>query len=308
MELLFAGNYHLDNKKLQELNRIGIHVHIMKEENSSLFVESERIDAVVCNWLFVNHDIRQFTNLKYVQLLSAGLERMPMEYAREHNIQVHNARGVYSIPMAEFAVCGVLQLIKKSRKFAMNQSQHIWEKQRDLCELSDKTVCVLGMGSVGSEVAKKFSVFCRQIIGVDIKNPKNPYFHKFYHMDMLDTALSNADIVVVTLPLTEDTMYLFDEEMFRRMKESSILVNIARGKIIKEQALIQALDNGVIRGAVLDVFEEEPLKTDSPIWDNSKIIATPHNSFVSEQNDKRMWEIIISNLQKYVQGDNNGEG
>lgn len=307
MNLLFAGNYHLDDRKLQELKQLGIQVHIMKEENSILPVEPKKIDAVVCNWLFVNHDIRQFTNLKFVQLLSAGLERMPMEYAREHNIQVYNARGVYSIPMAEFAVCGVLQLIKKSREFLMNQSQHVWEKQRDLCELSDKTVCVLGMGSVGSEVAKRFSVFCKQIIGVDIIEVSNCYFHKFYHMDMIDTALSEADIVVITVPLSEDTKYLFDKEMFRHMKKSSILVNIARGKIIKEQDLMEALDNGVIGGAVLDVFEEEPLETDSPIWECSKIVVTPHNSFVSEKNDKRMWEIIINNLQKYIQGDNNGE-
>lgn len=307
MNLLFAGNYHLDNRKLQELKQLGIHVYIMKEENSILPVEPKRIDGVVCNWLFVNHDIRQFTNLKYVQLLSAGLERMPMEYAREHNMQVYNARGVYSIPMAEFAVCGVLQLIKKSREFVMNQSQHIWEKQRDLGELSDKTVCVLGMGSVGSEVAKKFSVFCKQIIGVDIKEVPNRYFDKFYHIDMIDTALSEADIVVITLPLSEDTKYLFDKEMFSHMKESAILVNIARGKIIKERDLMEALDYGVIGGVVLDVFEEEPLETDSPIWEHSKIIVTPHNSFVSKQNDKRMWEIIISNLQKYIQGDKNGE-
>lgn len=307
MNLLFAGNYELDNQKVEALRKLGIEVHIMKEENVPLVINPEEIEMIVCNWLFVNHDIRQFINLKYVQLLSAGLDRMPLDYAKEHNIQVYNAKGVYSIPMAEFAVCGVLQLLKKTKKFMENQSQHIWEKQRDLGELSDKTVCVLGMGSVGSEVAKRFSVFCKQIIGIDVLDIKKKYFDKVYSINMLDTVISEADIVVITLPLTEETKYLFDREMLKKMKNTSIVVNIARGKIVKEKDLLMAINSNEIGGAVLDVFEEEPLGVDSMIWDNPRVVATPHNSFVSELNYQRMWEIIISNLQKYVQGDNNGE-
>lgn len=305
MKLLFAGNYPLDSRKLSDLKKLNIDVHIMKEENAPLSINTEKIDAIVCNWLFVNHDIRKFTNLKYVQLLSAGLDRMPLDYAKEHNIQVYNAGGVYSIPMAEFAVCGVLQLLKKSRNFMVQQSQHAWVKQRNLGELSDKTVCILGMGRVGSEIAKKFSVFCKRIIGVDIVEFQNHYFDKVYSIDMIDAAISQADVIVITLPLTEKTKYLFDMEKFKKMRNTSIIVNIARGKIVKENDLIAALADNEIGGAVLDVFEEEPLNTDSLIWDNPQIVATPHNSFVSQLNDERMWKIIISNLQKYIQGEKN---
>lgn len=305
MKLLFAGNYQLDKHKLNDLRKLNIDVHIMKEENVPLSINPKEIDIIICNWLFVNHDIHQFTNLKYVQLLSAGLDRMPLDYAKEHNIQVHDARGVYSIPMAEFAVCGVLQLLKKSRNFMIQQSQHAWVKQRNLGELSDKTVCILGMGRVGSETAKKFSVFCKRIIGVDIVEFQNHYFDKVYSIDMIDLAISQADVIVITLPLTEKTEYLFDMEKFKKMRNTSIIVNIARGKIVKENDLIVALADNEIGGAVLDVFEEEPLNTDSLIWDNPQIIATPHNSFVSQLNSERMWKIIISNLQKYTQGEKN---
>lgn len=305
MKLLFAGNYQLDSHKLNDLKKLNIDVYVMKEENIPLLVNPEEIDIIICNWLFENHDIRQFTNLKYVQLLSAGLDRMPLDYAKKNNIQVYNVGGAYSIPMAEFAVCGVLQLLKKSRDFMVQQSKHVWTKHRDLGELSDKTVCILGMGRVGGEVAKKFSVFCKKIIGVDIVEFEKQYFDKVYSIDMIDSAIIEADIIVITLPLTKNTKYLFDKEKLKKVKTTSIIVNIARGKIIKEKDLITSLVNNEIGGAVLDVFEEEPLNSDSLIWDNPKIIATPHNSFVSQLNDERIWKVIINNLKKYIQGEGN---
>lgn len=306
MNLLFAGNYQLDEKKICELEQLGVNVTIMKEENFPLSVKPEEIDAIVCNWLFVNHNISQFTKLKYVQLLSAGMERIPMDYAVQNNIKVNNARGVYSIPMAEFAISGVLQLLKKSKCFMEQQVQHKWEKHRDLGELSDKTVCVLGMGSVGCEVAKKFSVFAKEIIGVDLYEVQNKYFNKYCEIGMMDKAISASDIVVITLPLTKETEYLFNKSIFKEMKDTSIIVNIARGKIINELELIEALNKKDIGGAVLDVFEEEPLNKNSEIWDIPNVIATPHNSFVSQMNDNRMWNIIIDNLREYIQGVNNG--
>ena len=99
--------------------------------------------------LFLSHPIEKFTNLRYIQLTSAGFDRVPMEYVKVHNIEIRNARGVYSIPMAEFALCGVLQLYKQSRFFMENQKARTWEKHRRLLELSGKTVCIIGCGSVG---------------------------------------------------------------------------------------------------------------------------------------------------------------
>ena len=256
------------------------------------------IEGVVCNGLFLYNDIRHFKKLKYIQLTSAGFDRVPIDYINEHEIKIYNARGVYSIPMAEFALCGVLQLIKQSRLFYKNQNNHIWEKSRTLGELSGKTVLIVGAGNIGSEVAKRFSAFDASVIGVDITDDDRKYFDKVELLDNLDEQLKIADIVILTLPLTDSTRGMFDKSKFDLMKKSSIFVNIARGPLVVESDLINSLKSDDISGAVLDVFGEEPLNENSPLWDMDNVILTPHNSFVGENNNKRMFNVIVNNLEK----------
>ena len=248
--------------------------------------------------MFLYNDIRHFKKLKYIQLTSAGFDRVPIDYINEHEIKIYNARGVYSIPMAEFALCGVLQLIKQSRLFYKNQNNHIWEKSRTLGELSGKTVLIVGAGNIGSEVAKRFSAFDASVIGVDITDDDRKYFDKVELLDNLDEQLKIADIVILTLPLTDSTREMFDKSKFDLMKKSSIFVNIARGPLVVESDLINSLKSGDISGAVLDVFGEEPLNENSPLWDMDNVILTPHNSFVGENNNKRMFNVIVDNLEK----------
>lgn len=297
MNLLFAGNYELDNNKINQLENLGYKVFVMKDEKAELPLPAYEINAVVCNWLFVNHTIEDFTNLRYIQLLSAGMDRVPMNYIESNNISIYNMRGVYSIPMAEYAITGVLQLIKKTRVFIENQKKHKWEKQRNIDELTDKTVCVLGLGSVGIEVAKKFSVFANKIIGVDIVDVNSDYVDEFYNIDFLGKCLEKADILVITLPLTEQTMNLINKNNLCLLKDESIIVNIARGKIINEEDLREEIKKERLR-AVLDVFDEEPLDVNNYFWDSSRVVITPHNSFESILNRDRIWDVIISNLGK----------
>ena len=221
-----------------------------------------------------------------------------LHIGNEHEIKIYNARGVYSIPMAEFALCGVLQLIKQSRLFYKNQNNHIWEKSRTLGELSGKTVLIVGAGNIGSEVAKRFSAFDASVIGVDITDDDRKYFDKVELLDNLDEQLKIADIVILTLPLTDSTRGMFDKSKFDLMKKSSIFVNIARGPLVVESDLINSLKSDDISGAVLDVFGEEPLNENSPLWDMDNVILTPHNSFVGENNNKRMFNVIVNNLEK----------
>ena len=117
-----------------------------------------------------------------------------------------------------------------------------------------------------------------------------------YGLDKLDMAIANADVVVLTLPLTDETKHLFNKERFGKMKNGAVLVNIARGAVVDTGALIEAL-NSKLGGAVLDVFEEEPLNENSPLWDLENVIITPHNSFVGEGNKERLWEVIVKNLK-----------
>jgi len=295
MKLLITGAYQWTPEQMQALQDMGWELIFAQREDGQLPLEAYEAEAVVCNWLFVHQDIRRFSNLKRIQLLSAGLDRVPLEYIQQRSIEVFNARGVYSIPMAEFALCGVLQLYKGSRTFSQNQKLRRWEKQRDLLELFGKRVLIVGTGSVGTETAKRFRAFTEEVYGVDLYPTTDEAYRQVYPLEQLDQQLAISDIVVLTLPLTEQTRGLFSGERLDKIKRGAVLVNMARGGIVDETALLQRLENHLY-GAVLDVFSTEPLPPDSPLWSCENLILTPHNSFVSDGNHRRMWELIEKNL------------
>ena len=196
--------------------------------------------------------------------------------------------------MAEFAIAGVLQLYKKMDYFRGNKKDHQWTKRRDLLELFGKTVCIVGCGSVGTECAKCFSAFGCRVIGVNRTRKEDDYYSEIVGLDRLTEILRETDVLVLTLPLTKETKYLIDAEKLDALKPGAILVNIARGAVVDTNALLKSL--GKLGGAVLDVFEEEPLDEQSPLWAMENVIITPHNSFVGENNQKRLWSVIKYNL------------
>lgn len=296
MKLLLTGAFKYTDEQIKYFKSLGHDIIFVQDERARLDFDVSDIEGVICNGLFLYNNIEEFRNLKYIQLTSAGLDRVPMDYINKHGIKVFNARGVYSVPMAEFALCGVLQLYKNSRFFYEKQKQHKWEKNRSLLELTDKNVLIVGAGNIGSEVAKRFRAFDANVIGVDLFSSDNPNFKEIYSLDELDNQLKTADVVVLTLPLTSDNEGFFNYEKFCLMKNNAVFVNIARGKLVSQSDVIFALEEGKIAGAVLDVFEEEPLDDSSPLWNMDNVILTPHNSFVGENNNKRMFEIMISNI------------
>lgn len=295
MNLLVTGAFDCTEKELNMLRERGHEVVFLQQEKSPLPCEAGWVEGIIGNGIFLSHPIEQFTSLRYIQLTSAGFDRVPMDYVKAHGIEIHNARGVYSIPMAEFALCGVLQLYKQSGYFHENQKARKWEKHRGLTELYGKQVCIVGCGSVGTECAKRFKAFGCSLVGVDIKPYKNELYDSILPLNSLDEALMQADVTVLTLPLTEDTRRLINEDRFTAMKHGAMLVNIARGAIIDTDALITAL-NTHLGGAILDVFEEEPLRESCPLWDMENVIITPHNSFISDKNNSRLRELVINNL------------
>ena len=295
MNLLVTGAFNWTEKELDMLHKLGHKTVFMQQEKSPLPCDAAWVEGIIGNGIFLSHPIEQFTSLKYIQLTSAGFDRVPMDYVKEHGIEIHNARGVYSIPMAEFAVSGVLQLYKQSRYFYKNQKAHKWEKHRGLLELFGKNVCIVGCGSVGTECAKRFKAFGCNVVGVDIKPYHNEEYDIIFSLESLDDVLKDADVIILTLPLTDETKHLMNDARFSALKESAVIVNMARGAVIDTQAMIEALPK--IGGAVLDVFEEEPLDEHSPLWDMENVILTPHNSFVGEGNRERLSENIFSNLE-----------
>ena len=297
MKLLITGAWRCTPDDIAAIERLGHTVTLHPMEDDPLPVPYEEIEGVICNGLFLHHPIERFVNLRYIQLTSAGFDRVPMDYIREHGIEIHNARGVYSIPMAEFAVSGVLQLYKQSRFFYENQKAHRWEKHRGLMELNGKTVCIVGCGSVGTECAKRFGAFGCRVVGVDVKPYENAAFERMEPIGKLDDVLPESDIVVLTLPLTEQTRHLMNAERFARMKPGSVLVNIARGAVVDTDAMVEAL-YGKLFGSVLDVFEDEPLAENNELWNFENVILTPHSSYAGGGNSARLKRLINNNLQR----------
>lgn len=299
MNLLVTGAWSDAKQNIETLTGLGHSVVFLQQEKDPLPCGYDWVEGVICNGLFLSHPIEKFSNLRYIQLTSAGFDRVPMDYVKAQDIEIHNARGVYSIPMAEFALCGVLQLYKKSRTFAANQNKHLWEKQRALTELNGKTVCIVGCGSVGTECAKRFNAFGCEVIGVDLFVREDENYKTMLPLAALDDALSAADVVVLTLPLTDETKHLMDKARFANMKQGSVLVNIARGAVVDTDAMIEAL-NSTLSGAVLDVFDEEPLAGDNPLWDMENVILTPHNSFISDGNSERLDSLILNEIKNHL--------
>ena len=237
------------------------------------------------------------SNLKLFQLTSAGFDRIDVNYINANGITMHNARGVYSVPMAEYALCGVLQLLKNTRFFDENQKKREWVKNRSVLELCGKSVCIVGCGNVGTECAKRFKAFGCNVYGVDLYPRQDEGYSVIYPLQDLKSALSNASVVVLTLPLTEESRHIINAEALSALPDGAILVNIARGGVVDTGALIDVLSAGKLGGAVLDVFEEEPLSEDSPLWGMDNVIITPHNSFVGDGNAQRLAHIIMTNLR-----------
>jgi len=304
MQLLLTGAFQYTESQIASLKNAGFEITYVQNELQELSTDCSKFDAVVCNSLFVYNDVEKFKNLKAVQLTSAGYDRIPVSKFAQKGIALFNAKGVYNIPMAEWAVLKALEIYKSSKFFYKNQEQKLWEKNRNLFELYGKTVLIVGVGNIGQECAKRFKAFGTKVLGADIFDSKCEFIDEFFYMDSLHSALKLADIIVMCLPLNDKTEHLINKETLSFFKENAVLINISRGKIINEPDLIQKISENKLLGAALDVFEEEPLNPANPLWSNPKVYVTPHNSFVSDAVSQRLFELIYKNLTEFDYGKN----
>ena len=295
MKLLITGAWKYTAQQKNILQEQGYTLIDMPDERGALPCDPAEVEAVVCNGLFLYHPIETFTALKKIQLTSAGFDRVPVSYVAEQGISLYNARGVYSVPMAEFALSAVLRFYKQTDFFGANQRERCWDKHRGLRELAGKTVCIVGCGSVGTECAKRFAAMGCEVIGVDAYPREDEAYTAMLPTSALRTALLRADIAVLTLPLTEETRRIMGRDELAAMPDGGVLVNIARGGVLDTEALVNETKTGRLFAA-LDVFDDEPLPCDSPLWDIPNVTVTPHNSFVGEGNAERLWAVIRNNL------------
>ena len=294
MNLLITGAWRQASEYIPTI-REKHEVVFLQNEKDDLPCAPEWVEGIVGNGIFLSHPIEKFSRLRFIQLTSAGRDRVPMDYAQEYGITVNNAKDVYSVPIAEFAIAGVLQLYKELSAFYENQKIRKWEKRGNLRELAGKVATIVGCGSVGTECAKRFKAFDVEVVGIDVVVRDDKRYNAMLDASELDSALSRSDVVIVAVPLTDKTRGMFDRKRLANLKTGAALVNVARGPVVDQDALVDELQTGRIN-AVLDVFDEEPLEESSPLWGLKNVVITPHNSFVGEGDEKRLSDVILKNL------------
>ncbi|MDF2590662.1 MAG: dihydrofolate reductase [Clostridia bacterium] len=301
MKALFTYNY--GTEKMNAIKELGYELIYVDEHVVSNTGDISDIDVLVCYNPFEKLDISKLKQLKWIQLSSIGIDQVPKDKVKEHDILVTNNRSGYSIPMGEWIVMKILELLKNSKSLYQKQSERKWQMDTSLLELYNKTVCFVGTGSIASEAAKRLQGFDVNIIGINTTGKSITHFNSCYKMTELNQALAQSDVVILSIPSTEATYHLINEATLSHFKKGACLINISRGSVIKESALIEALGLGNLRGAALDVFEEEPLPPDSALWNLDNIIITPHNSWISEMRNERRFDIIYNNLKRYIAGE-----
>ena len=240
-------------------------------------------------------------NLRWFHTFSAGVDHPVFSMLAANGAVLTNSSGSTATPIAETVMMYLLALTRRLPDWFRAQSEHRWERHR-ISELRDRRVAVLGMGPIGLEVIRLTQAFGMQTIGIR-QRVRGDETIETHTIDDLLQILSTVDVVVIALPLTDQTRCLIDASMIDAMAPGALLVNIGRGEIIDEDALVEALERGHLGGAGLDVFTTEPLPADSPLWDLDNVIITPHSSGASEASGGRAIDIFCENLGRWTDGE-----
>lgn len=306
MKILVTSGLGLSEAHLEELRVAGRcdgkKAEILEcDDRYPLTSEALQVDIVVGTGFLRWHSVDQFSNLKFVQFTSAGLDEVPLEDLDKRGIPYASARSIYTQPMTEWALLQILRFYKRADFFDDNQKVGKWEKRRDLLELSGKTATIIGYGSVGESLGNLLAVLGVTVLAVS-RSPKEVLLPgRHVPLDQIKEALSISDIVVMSIAHTPDTHHLMNAERLNAMKPGSVLLNLSRGGTIDTGALIEAIGRGHFCGVALDVFEEEPLPANSPLWWLPEVVITPHISFASDRTQERMFQLVLANVRRISQ-------
>jgi phosphoglycerate dehydrogenase-like enzyme len=250
---------------------------------------------------------RHAKSVRWVHSLSAGVENILFLALVESAVPLTNARGVFKRPLAEFAVLGMLFHFKKVRRLIDNQSRHKWD-DFPVTLMDRRIMGVVGYGEIGRECAllgKSFGMNIRAVRRNPELSSNDSVLDRIYKGEELNEMLAGIDVLVCAAPLTPDTHHMISDLQFAAMKRSAIVVNIGRGPVIDEAALVRALRSKQIAGAALDVFEEEPLPPASPLWDMENVLISPHCTDRTEDPDSLdlSMQAFIDNFRRYRQGE-----
>jgi phosphoglycerate dehydrogenase-like enzyme len=254
----------------------------------------ETCEILVAHKSFPTNLLSQAENLKWIQALSAGVESWLPDLPA--NVRFSRLTGSFGPRMAEFAIGYILAITQRIPEVLSNQRSKVWQPL-ELNSAFGKTLGVAGLGKIGSAVAHLGSEMGMKTAGFSKNDPGPGVVDQWYSNDDWDNFLSNIDFLVLALPVTPETRHIINEDSLSKLGDQVWLVNIARGDLIDEEALIRSLKARRPAGAVLDVFSEEPLDSDSPLWTMDNVIVTPHHSGANLTEE--MIEIVVSNLERY---------
>jgi phosphoglycerate dehydrogenase-like enzyme len=240
--------------------------------------------------------------LKWIQAISAGVDYMDLDEIRRRGILLTNGRGIHRIHMAEFAIAAMINLARGFHIMFRNQIKKKWDRNVPQREINGATLGILGLGAIGAEIAKKATAMGMHVIGVKRTPAPVEDVEAVFGSDRMDPVFQRSDFIINLLPYTPATHKLIDRRCFEQMKPTACFINLGRGRTVNEADLIEALQGGKIKAMASDVYYEEPLPADSPLWDLENVILAPHICGVSPRYNDRAMEIIDHNLAVYLAG------
>ena len=264
--------------------------------------------------IFIGYSLRaeQLTHakkLKWIHSTAAGVAQLMYPELRDSGIVVTNPSGVFSPPMAEHTMGLLLALARNFPDSTRHQDrshwgqQDIWDKPQHLTELSGQVLLIVGFGSIGRELAKRARAFDMRVWGITRSGQGDAtHAEKILPVSQLEEALAHADYVVIAAPETNETRHLIGAAQIARMKPGARLINVGRGSLLDESALIHALETGALSGAALDVTSVEPLPAESPLWKTPNLFITPHTSAVSDRLWHRETALLMDLLERWFDG------
>jgi len=245
--------------------------------------------------------ISRMPRLRYLCALSAGIDRLETLTTLKPNVRVTSARGIHGPQMSELAFLFMIALSRNFTRMQRNQQVHLWQRWPQKL-LFGKTAAIVGIGPIAEDLAARCVAFGMHVIGVSEVRQDAPHFKRIVKRSHLREVASEADFLIVLVPFSKETHHLIDEPVLVAMKPTGILINLARGPVVDEQALIRSLRDGLIAGAGLDVFETEPLLSDNPLWDMPNVIVTPRIGGMSDIYSDQVLPLVVHNLRCFAEG------
>ena len=285
---------------------------LARAEQSGDFAHKDELDAllaeaeIIYGFRLPNDVIARAPKLKWVQVMSAGVDRFLDIEFRQSSVIMTNVSGIHAIPIGEIVFEQMLMFAKQAPLCFRLKQEKQWKRFMPTV-LRSKTVGIVGLGNIGREVARLAKAFGMRVVATRRSTKR---VTRAQHVDILlpteqlPRLLKESDFVVLSLPFTSETNRLIGEKELQTMKPTAYLINIARGNIVEEKALIRALDEHWIAGAGLDVFATEPLPADSRLWEFPNVIFSPHIAGGMEDYNIRATELFCDNLRRYLSGEN----